>query len=88
MKGFNNMKKILLTAALVITMGFCATAQNDSFFTDWDDLDNGLGRDDFDIPTLPSSHGLTNDQVAPIGSGLLILTALGAGYALKKKRKE
>lgn len=81
------MKKILLAAALVITMGFCASAQNDSFFTDWDEIGNGLDRD-FDIPTLPGSHGLTNDQYAPVGSGLLILTALGAGYALKKKREE
>lgn len=85
MKGLN-MKKILLAAALVITMGFCANAQYDGFFSDWDDVGNGMDRSDIDIPCLPGSHGLTNDQVAPIGSGLLILTALGAGYALKKKR--
>lgn len=82
------MKKILLAAALVIAMGFGANAQRDSFFNDWEDVDNGLGRTGIDMPTLPGSHGLTDDVNAPLGSGLLILTALGAGYALKKRRQE
>lgn len=36
---------------------------------------------------LPSTHGDINDYNAPVGSGLLILTALGAGYAIKCRRK-
>jgi hypothetical protein len=81
------MKKILLAAALVITMVFCANAQKDSFFTDWEEYGYSMNRD-YDVPTLPGSHGLVDNQVVPVGSGLLILTALGAGYALKKKREE
>ena len=88
------MKKILLAIALTITLGFGAKAQFgvDGFFNDWEEsnniinifygFDNGL-RD----PGLPGGHG-GGDQPAPLGSGLLILTALGAGYALKKKHEK
>jgi len=58
-------------------------AQRDGFFNDWSDFDNL--RDTELTPGLPASHGLEGDQDAPLGSGLLILTALGAGYACLKK---
>lgn len=82
------MKKIFLTLAIVLAMVASANAQkgrNDSFFNTWDDVSNGLDKSG-EMPGLPGSHGLTGDEPAPLGSGLLILTALGAGYALKKKR--
>ena len=87
------MKKIIFAIALIITIGFTASAQRggDGFFNNWDDVGNGLDKfDDFDNglrgggPGTPGHGG--GDQPAPLGSGLLILTALGAGYALKKKR--
>ena len=87
------MKKIIFALALVLTIGLCASAQRggDGFFNNWDDVGNGLDKfDDFDNglrgggPGTPGHGG--GDQPAPIGSGLLVLTALGAGYALKKKR--
>ena len=81
------MKKILLAVALVLAMGLGANAQRDSFFNDWEDIGNGLDRDNLTIPTLPGSHDLDGDQSAPLGTGLLILTALGAGYALKKREE-
>ena len=83
------MKKILIATALIIAMSFGANAQRggrDGFFNDWDDVSNGLDRAG-ELPGLPGSHGLTGDEPAPLGSGILILTALGAGYALTKKRK-
>lgn len=80
------MKKILLATALVLAMGLGVNAQRDSFFNDWESIDNGIGRTTTEAPTLPGSHGLLDNQSAPLGTGLLILTALGAGYALKKKR--
>ena len=85
------MKKILLATALVIAMAFGANAQMDNFFNSWEDVGNGLDRtpsSGFEIPTLPSSHGEVTNVEAPVGCGLLILTALGAGYALKKRREE
>ena len=33
----------------------------------------------------PGEYG--DDQDAPLGSGLLILTAIGAGYAVARKRR-
>lgn len=64
-------------------------AQSDGFFSGWEeneireDIDNG-----FDMPGLPG-HGYTEDQSgAPLGTGILILTALGAGYAVAKRKEE
>ena len=76
------MKKILLAVALVLALGFGAKAQ-DGFFMDR----NEATRDgDITMPSVPGQHGLSGDQsAAPLGSGLLILTALGAGYALRKR---
>ena len=68
-------------------MGLGASAQRDSFFNDWDDIGNGLDRTEIDIPNLPNSHGLNDDITAPLGNGLLVLTAFGAGYAVSKRRK-
>ena len=81
------MKKILFTIALVMTLSFGAKAQielTDAFFNDWAESDR-LAGSGFSF-VLPTSHGFGEDTPsAPLGSGLLVLTALGAGYALKKK---
>ena len=76
------MKKILLAVALVMALGIGTKAQ-DGFIMDWNDAT----RDgDITMPSVPGQHGLSGDQsAAPLGSGLLILTALGAGYALRKR---
>lgn len=84
------MKKILFTIALTITLGLTASAQfnnTDAFITNWEQserLDMGGG---FSF-VLPTNHGFGQDTPsAPLGSGLLILTALGAGYAVTRRRK-
>ena len=79
------MKKIFLAIALVLTLGFGANAQiglTDAFFNDWAQSD--LTRD-ITLISLPNEHGLDTDVNAPLGSGLVILGALGAAYALRKK---
>lgn len=85
------MKKILFTIALTITLGLTANAQfninTDAFFNDWEQserlMDGGFSF------VLPASHGFGADTPsAPVGSGLLVLTALGAGYAVKYRRKK
>lgn len=87
-KNQEKMKKIFFTIAITLGLTFGAMAQTDSFFNDWNDFENRNG--ETNMPSLPGEHGLTNDQSAetPVGSGLLILTALGAGYAVSKKKKE
>ena len=82
------MKKILFTIAIVLTMVLGANAQTDGFFTDGggDAGYRGVGGGGA-LPGLPqgSIGEHNNDQPAPVGSGLLILTALGAGYAISRK---
>jgi len=80
------MKNIFLAIAMVFAMGFSASAQSDSFF-DWDNVGNGMDRTGLEMPTLPGSHGITDDVTAPLGSGLLILTALGGAYLLRRREK-
>ncbi len=80
------MKKIFLTTVIVLTLGIAGMAQSDGFFGSYSDG----GSRTTEFPTVPSDAPgrITNDQNAyegPLGSGLLILTALGAGYALRKK---
>ena len=84
------MKKILFAITLTITLGLTATAQySDGFFNDWDNGFDRTGTGNEIGFVLPASHGNGLDTPsAPLGSGLLILTALGAGYALKKKHEK
>ena len=49
---------------------------------------SGNRLNEYENLALPNSHGLTSDSGAPLGSGLLVLTALGAAYLVGKRRKE
>ena len=85
------MKKILFAIAFVIMMSVGAMAQSDGFFKNYNsDVYNDRGGSD---PATPGhefpNHTEEGDPLAPLGSGLLVLTALGAGYAVvRKNRKE
>lgn len=88
------MKKMILTISMIISLGVSAIAQYSNgrdiysidWSIDWGDVGNSLDRDVIEMPGLPGGHGGGNDVNAPLGSGLVILTALGAGYAIKKKQ--
>lgn len=83
------MKKILFAIALVMTMVLSASAQRDGFFGGYD----GSNGDRMDDPNalglgLPSSNiGSTTNESAPLGTGLLIMTALGGAYLIRKREK-
>ncbi len=86
------MKKILFAIAIVLTLGLTANAQGtDGFFKNWDNsINRGFGDDDILDISNPGivTFGESDNTQAPLGSGLLILTALGAGYvAVRKKRR-
>lgn len=86
------MKRIILAIALVMALGLGANAQRDSYFNDWDDVSNGLDKiNTFDNglrdPGLPGGHG-GGDTPAPLGSGIVVLTMLGAGYAVARRKHE
>lgn len=86
------MKKILFAIAFVIMMAVGANAQVDNFFSEtntfWDEyrIIGGLPQIPYDA-TIGVLSGDINAPV-PVGSGLLLLTALGAGYAVAKKKKK
>lgn len=87
------MKKAILTLSVVLALVLCANAQynmnrNDNFFTTWDDINNGLDKPVTELPGLPGGHGGNGDVPVPLGSGLLVLTTLGAGYALRKSKRQ
>lgn len=84
------MKKILFTIAIIMVMALSANAQRDGFFNNYyNDVYNDRMTDPNEIgllmPNLTIGSGL--NESAPIGSGLLILTALGAGYFVIKKNR-
>ena len=91
MKGEIKMKKILFAIAIVLMLGISANAQgkNDAFFNDWDNSYNG-NRDPDPFPAILGGTlgNLQGDQDAPLGSGLLVLTALGAGYAVARRKRD
>ena len=81
------MKKALLTLAIV-AMTLVASAQrgSDNFFSMNEMSDNrdmtspGIG--------MPQSNiGSTTNESAPLGTGLLIMTALGGAYAVAKRKR-
>jgi len=81
------MKKIILSIIFAMVMSFGAKAQIDAMVTDWD---NTYRTTMDEMPWLPAVIiGINSDLNAydtPLGSGLLIFTALGAGYILRKKK--
>ena len=81
-------KRIFLATVIFMMASSLSFAQSDGFFDGWNNSEgrevNGEG---FDMPGLPAAHGLEEDST-PLGTGLLILTALGAGYAVTKRKDE
>ena len=89
------MKKLIMTTAIILGLGLTTFAQG-SMFQRENSGDNGnavyeskgnLFRTDPLTPGLPI-HGQTESQDAPLGSGIALLTALGAAYLVGKKRRE
>ena len=86
------MRKILLLIGVFI-IALSVNAQSDGFFKSSYN-DNVYNRTGSEVPTggLPSLPDFNGDTIqgveAPLGTGLFLLTALGAGYAISKRRKE
>ena len=81
------MKKILFAIAFVMMM-VIANAQSDGWFRSGNDSYNNRTTDIEDAinNSTPGGHGIETDP-APLGSGLIILGALGAGYAVARRKK-
>ncbi len=89
------MKKLIMTTAIILGLSLTTFAQSGSMFHRENSGDNGSaiyeskGNDMFrsGFPGMPN-HGETGNQDAPLGSGIALLTALGAAYLVGKRRKD
>jgi hypothetical protein len=82
------MKKLALTFAIVLGMTIGASAQGlFGLGASRGDDNNSVNREGPMI-NLPTTHGSTDDQGAPLGSGIAVLVGLGAAYAMSKKNKK
>ena len=82
------MKKLALTIAIVLGLSMTTFADGGGLFQRGVDPEsNGYSGLRENYPGFPG-HGATTDQPAPLGTGIAVLTALGAAYLVGKKRNE
>ena len=96
-KTVNRLKDLAICAAIALALlPATMNAQNDMFFRDgFDDNSNkrevetlyGLANEPFGNAITPFGFGGTFGSNAPIGSGLLIMLAAGAGYAAMRSKR-
>ena len=93
------MKKLMMTTAIVLGLAMTSFAQGGSMFHRENSGDNGnavyqdrsyFSKDGNGSPLTPGLpiHGGNSDADAPLGSGIAMLTVLGAAYLVGKKRRE
>ena len=89
------MKKLALSLALILGLSMSSFAQG--FINSMEEYEErglfgrglGLFREEEESPLLlPKEHGLTENQDAPLGSGIVVLMGLGAAYVVAKKRED
>ncbi|MGN0088862.1 MAG: hypothetical protein ACI35Y_07535 [Candidatus Limimorpha sp.] len=80
--------KTYVAAMAMLFMPLAISAQTDGFFSS----DNGGGSREsvykYSTDVTMADFGDTSTHDGPIGSGLLIMVAAGAGYLLLKKKEE
>ena len=93
------MKKLALTIAIVLGVTFGAMAQQSGgglfqrgLVSDEVYYGGGYGYDDYydyrGTGLFLPIHGETDNQDAPVGSGIAVLLGLGGAYLVAKKRRE
>ena len=82
------MKKLVLTTAILLGLGLTtfASPNGGGVFGRGESTDQGNRESTLFAPRLPQ-HGQNGNQPAPLGSGIIVLTAFGTVYALYKKRR-
>ena len=83
------MKKPLLIVAAAFLMMASLPAKAQVFIADEEEFMNSSrnARDESQLPFIPEL-GVTNDQYAPVGSGVALLGLLGGAYLLGKRKSE
>ena len=88
MKNFFNFKALVLSFVMAMLCVVPVSAQNsDDFFRVGDEYSGTRDA----ITYWTAANGIANNGIgqseAPVGSGLLILTAVGAGYAISRRKR-
>ena len=82
------MKKLALTIAIVLGLSMTTFADGGGLFQRGNNPTKSFrDYDDERYPIMPI-HDLNHNQDAPLGTGIAIMTALGAAYLVGKRRKE
>ena len=90
------MKKLLMATAIVLGLSMTTFAQSSMFHRE-NSGNNGnaiyqersfFTKEGGEATPSNPGHGQGTNQNAPLGSGIVMLTALGAAYAVAKKRRE
>ena len=91
------MKKQIMTIAIVLGLSMTSFAQGGLFHrganadgtpAEVSITGDGTKGPGDHTPMLPIHQQDNNNQPAPLGSGIVLLTALGAGYVVAKRRRE
>ena len=101
------MKKLFLTAAIILGYAMGSFAQNQEYngglfrrgyCYEWMIYDEWLSRDGGTFSLCLPGHNFTtnwnggsqghDDELLPLGSGVLLLIGFGGGYALLKRNKK
>ena len=82
------MKKLALTIGIVLMMGLGASAQTSLLGKEGGYDESFMDRDGSTTPLILPSFGDDDDADAPLGTGIAVLTTLGAAYLVGKRRRE
>ena len=94
------MKKLILTSAIILGISLTTFAEGGLFnrgnnskngtnsgYSIYFNTKDNIGSEEVISPLLPN-HGSTENEAAPLGSGIAVLLGLGAAYTVAKKRNE
>lgn len=83
------MKKLIITTVIVLGVSLTTFADPNGggVFGRGESTEQSNRENTLFAPKLPQ-HGQNGNQPAPLGSGIMVLTAIGAAYLVGKRRKE
>ena len=82
------MKKLIMTIAIVLGLSMTTFADGGGLFQRGaDNTEMGQGNREGGLPGMPG-HGGTGNANAPLGTGIVVLTAFGAAYLVGKRHRE